>query len=73
MITVLYTCKGCDLVEAKTFVRTRKPGESILAWMEEIRDAVGNDHSIRSPTCKAQACDLKIPVHDETKGIGFER
>lgn len=72
MITVLYICKTCGADKAKAFVRDRKPEEDILHWMEEVKQAVTDAHSLHSPKCIGKTCDLMIPTDNE-RGIGYAR
>lgn len=71
MISLLYSCKGCGLDKAKAFVRYRRPDEDILSWMEEVKQAVADAHSLASMgQCNYNCCDLMIPLTSES-GIGY--
>lgn len=61
--TVMYTCARCRTVDRKVSVRARTSADDdLLAWMEEVKQAVGRDHSDWSPYCGSTTCDLKVPI-----------
>lgn len=74
MITVLFTCHGCGLIDAKSHIRYRRPDEKIEDWMKEVQQQVGLTHSLLSRECKTRCCDLKIPLDskDQQHGIGMK-
>ncbi len=59
---VLYSCKGCGLTDQRVEVRRRRPMEDIIAWLTDVQETLGNNHSLISPLCKSGQCDLKIPL-----------
>ena len=71
---IMFSCKGCGLVDCRVKVRVRYLGEEVLKWIElVVMPAVGSYHHFCSPTCHSEVCDLKIPIKRGTeKGIGEE-
>lgn len=74
MITVLFSCDGCGLVDKKVEIRFRRPDEEILHWMNHVRGAVARCHSAARPKCRSRVMkELKIPFHgDQNWGIGMD-
>ena len=68
MITVLFSCDGCGLVDAECKVRARRsPDEDVVHWVETVVGrAVQFEHIRRSLTCEAMKMKhLKIPMPPE--------
>lgn len=70
ILQVLYTCKGCGIVDAPVTVAHRKHGQEIVAWMDYVRQRIADDHSTRSPICNTKVADVKIPLK-YGQGIGY--
>lgn len=71
MITVLFTCKGCGLIDSEIEVRARRPDEDIRNWMKVVQDTVSKVHRRRSLWCDHATFDLKISMpKDDSKRIG---
>jgi hypothetical protein len=68
-VQVLYSCKGCKLVDAVVTVVARGD-EDVIAWLEGVKPKIAADHVRRSPHCRAGACDLKIPMGDDGSRVG---
>lgn len=68
MITCLFSCTQCGIVDQEVEVRARKPTEDVVTWMENIvGHTVKARHFLISPHCKATSVqNLKIPL-DNTK------
>jgi hypothetical protein len=69
MLQVLYSCKGCGLVDEPCTVAHRKEGESIIDWMKHVQVRVYVDHASKRSLCSSLV-DVKIPIEDN-KGIGM--
>ena len=67
MITCLFSCDGCGLVDSPVRVRDRAENEDVVYWMEKVcMEAVGMQHSLLSPMCRAKKLKyLKIPIDKE--------
>ena len=61
---IMFTCHGCNVVDRKVPVRERIPTETIISWMEDVRVAVSDAHSIVSPKCTCKVSDIKIPYFE---------
>ena len=70
MITAKYSCKQCGADKIEISVPTRKEGENVVAYVEEVARIVGVHHSHRN--CNAKTCDLMIPINEETGVVGRE-
>lgn len=71
IITVIWTCEQCGIIEAQLPVRARRKNEDILVWMERLQNTLGMIHHQRSPHCTAtELTQLKIPLPPGTNRIG---
>lgn len=64
MITLMFTCKGCGLVDHKFQVPARESADhDVVAWMKKVEAWVSDEHTRVSPKCTANKLDnLKIPM-----------
>lgn len=69
-VPIIYTCRQCGIDEREIRVRERTADENIIAWMNAVQTAVGEDHLRMSPACRSQTCDLKIPLANKNAEIG---
>lgn len=61
-ITVLYSCRDCDLERVPCMVPARGE-EPVLAWMDATIRVLAGDHARRSPACTARKLsDVMIPM-----------
>ena len=65
---IRYFCYGCHRNKAVD-VPTRLEGEDVIAWMDKVSKAIGDDHSQYSPACRSEHCDVMIAVEGD-KPIG---
>ncbi len=71
ILQVLYSCHACGIERRPVTVPHRKENEDIVHWVNEVVGyRVKDDHAIKSPHCRAQVCDLMIPIPDRDKPIG---
>lgn len=70
---VLYSCAGCGLKNTRCEVRTRRPDEDIIAWMEDaVTFTLSVNHRLHSPECRATSMtEVMIPI-DGVERIGDE-
>lgn len=61
-IQVLYSCDKCGIKDAVITLACRDSSTSVLEWMETVSTKIGQDHSMRSPLCRAETTQIKIPV-----------
>lgn len=66
MITVLFSCPECGLVDEKCKVRSRRNGEHVSHWFENaLIFSLAIRHQTLSPKCMAgRVSDVKIPLGD---------
>ncbi len=71
MITLLYSCQACGLVDRPIQVPARTT-EDVCDWVGTIcAQAIGDDHHTVSPACQSRTMtNLKIPVPSGTEFIG---
>ena len=65
VIVIGFKCKDCSL-EAQVEMRDRRPGEDVVAWIDEIGRRAGDHHGIVAPLCRGDACDLTIPLDERS-------
>ena len=70
ILRVLYSCKGCGVVDRGVIVRHRAEGQDIVKWVQYVAERVGIDHSLESPRCQQRTADIKIPVNEDATAIG---
>lgn len=70
-ITVMYSCRSCDVRDEKVDVPARQSHEvNVVKWMEGTTARIGQHHRSRFPRCNARKLyDLKIPM-DNAEWIG---
>ena len=71
MIVVKYSCKECGAEKVEISVPTRREGEGVVAYVNEVARIVGIHHSHRN--CAAKTCDLMIPISEESGVVGREK
>jgi len=64
MITILFSCDVCGLVDAECKVRAREKGEDVAHYVQNvIGREVAYQHQLQSFTCPATSFqNLKIPI-----------
>jgi hypothetical protein len=64
MITVMYSCEECGVVDAKCEVPARDTeDEDVRDWMNRLIYIVSADHRSLHPKCKTKKLiNLKIPL-----------
>ena len=68
-VGVLYSCHGCGLKDVEVKVPARE-SEGVIVWMNtKLQPGLGADHTLRSPHCASEVCDVKIPM-DGTDRVG---
>lgn len=75
MITVLFSCSECGLVDRSVEVRFRYQNEDVIHWFEwAVTPALMTEHGLLSPLCYPKELKgVKIPHSGgKTKGIGME-
>ncbi len=73
MITVLYSCKECSIVDRKVQVPAREGAEvDVVEWMNEVvMPCLQLDHIELSPRCRARSLQMvKIPHPPEAEFVG---
>lgn len=71
MLKVMFNCKTCGKEKVEAFVRGRKEGEDIGAYIHSIALDLKDIHSLESPGCKGTHIDIMLPLGNP-KGIGYE-
>ncbi|MEK7705892.1 MAG: hypothetical protein AAB426_13100 [Myxococcota bacterium] len=65
---IFYKC-GCTPAEVSLFVPARAPERDVVDWMRFVQNAIGTDHTARSPDCRATVMEYaKIPIEDKLIG-----
>lgn len=66
MITCLFSCEECGLVDCRVKVRARERSDDVDEWIEgTLIEAISGHHSLMSPLCRSkQAIQFKIPIED---------
>lgn len=71
MIGIVYSCDGCGLKDAVVELPYRESEEDVVTWLQtKVGAAVGQDHARRSPKCRSETCDLRIPMPPGTQWVG---
>lgn len=66
MITCLFSCDGCGLVNSPVKMSPRVEGEDILEWMEKLTEKISEQHLFLSPVCNSRKMkEVKIPLPKE--------
>lgn len=73
MLKLLFSCEACGLVKREAYVRYRRKGEDISAWMQEVGHQVSTFHDLATPAdCRPKVIsELYIPTDDSAAGIGY--
>lgn len=70
MTTLHYKCT-CMKEEVTFEMPARRFNEDVADFMERVQKWLGEDHSQRSPFCRATAVEyLKMPVPEDGRPIG---
>ena len=71
MLTILYSCKSCGIVDRPVQVPARET-EDVKLWVElVVTFAIWNDHNAASPGCDMHTMsDVKIPIPEGSEFIG---
>jgi hypothetical protein len=66
MITCLFSCEACGLVDCRVKVRACEEHESVKDWFEgTLLRAIAGHHAIMSPLCRSKEMrSLKIPLEE---------
>jgi hypothetical protein len=71
-VEIRFTCHSCQRgAEQSFYMPARGGGEDVIEFMERLKLALGSYHQRTSPRCLATKCDVKIPIDDETRKVGF--
>lgn len=72
MITILYTCPACNVVDVPLQVPAREDSDknSVVPWVKRCAFFVGQHHHSTHPKCDYGKCDLKIPIQEGQEFIG---
>lgn len=64
MITVMFSCDGCGLVDQKVQVPARATAEEdVTEYLKRMGGWIGEEHERLSPKCKSMKMkNLKIPT-----------
>lgn len=68
-----FTCHECGITDAVAWVPARKDGQDVAEWMEKVCiPAICDAHDLLTPGCRPKTLgDLKIPMLNQEKGIGY--
>jgi len=69
-VPIAYTCNWCKIRLREIQVRARGAQEDVTDWMHDAVIAVGADHHIQSPKCRAPDVDLCIPMANAGARVG---
>lgn len=69
-IGVQYSCNGCGIRNVEVQIPARE-AEDVGAWMRNVlQPGLGADHLKRSPRCRSETCDVKIPMAAGSDRVG---
>jgi len=71
MIGILYSCARCGLDKQQVDLPYRESEMDVVEWMQtKVITAVADDHAKRSPRCRSETCDIRIPMPPGTQWVG---
>jgi hypothetical protein len=71
VITVLYSCDLCGLVDAPVQLPYRESSEDVVEWVHKVGAICAQDHMRRSPERKPETLqNIKIPMPAGTEWVG---
>lgn len=69
-ITVMYTCRECQLLAREIVVTERALHEDAVQFVERIGNAAGADHMRVNPNCPCRQVDIQIPLFPGSTHLG---